>query len=58
MAVIRGAEGWEDREASGHAQANGFQHFLTWPQGIPSADPCRRVLSRLETEALPPGFIT
>lgn len=56
-AVISGAEGWEDIEEYGHAQADWFQQFLALPHGIPSADTFRRVLSRLEPEELTQCFI-
>jgi predicted transposase YbfD/YdcC len=51
-AVIGGAEGWEDSEEYGKAQAEWFAALLDWPHGIPGHDPFRRVLSRLDPEAL------
>ena len=51
-AVISGAEGWEDMEEYGQAQAEWFQQFLALPHGIPSHDPLRRVLSRLKPDEL------
>jgi hypothetical protein len=51
-AVIRGAEGWEDLEEYGQAQAEWFPQFLKLPHGIPSPDTFRRVLSRLKSDEL------
>ena len=56
-AVISGAEGWEDMEEYGQAQADWFEQFLDLPHGIPSPDTCRRVLSRLKPEELTQCFI-
>ena len=56
-AVISGAEGWEDMEEYGQAQADWFEQFLALPHGIPSADTFRRVLSRLKPEELTQCFI-
>lgn len=56
-AVISGAEGWEDMEEYGHAQADWFKQFLDLPHGIPSSDTFRRVLSRLNTEELTRCFV-
>jgi hypothetical protein len=55
-AVLSGAEGWEDMEESGQAQAEWFKECLERPQGIPSHDTFRRVLSRLKPDELPQGF--
>ena len=56
-AVISGAEGWEDMEEYGQAQADWFEQFLALPHGIPSPDTFRRVLSRLKPEELTQCFI-
>ncbi len=56
-AVISGAEGWEDMEEYGQAQADWLQEFLDLPHGIPSPDTFRRVLSRLQPEELTQCFI-
>src|SRR5262249_39638291 len=56
-AVISGAEGWEDMEEYGQAQAEWFQQFLALPHGIPSHDTFRRVLSRLKPDELPQCFV-
>jgi predicted transposase YbfD/YdcC len=56
-AVISGAEGWEDMEEYGQAQAEWFEQFLDLPHGIPSPDTFRRVLSRLKPEELTQCFV-
>ena len=56
-AVISGAEGWEDMEEYGQAQAEWFQEFLELPHGIPSHDTFRRVLSRLKPDELTQCFV-
>lgn len=57
-AVICGAEGWEDIEEYGHAQAAWFTEVLSLPHGIPSHDTFRRVLSRLDPDELTQCFIS
>src|SRR5215510_14499646 len=56
-AVISGAEGWEDIEEYGKAQAEWFADLLELPHGIPGHDTFRRVLSRLDPEELTRCFI-
>ena len=56
-AVIGGAEGWEDIEEYGKAQAAWFADLLDLPHGIPGHDTFRRVLSRLDPEELTRCFI-
>lgn len=56
-AVIGGAEGWEDIEEYGTAQAEWFADLLELPHGIPGHDTFRRVLSRLDPEELTRCFI-
>ena len=56
-AVIGGAEGWEDIEEYGKAQAVWFADLLDLPHGIPGHDTFRRVLSRLDPEELTQCFI-
>src|SRR5262245_51135868 len=51
-AVISGAEGWEDMEEYGQAQAAWFKQFLALPHGMPSHAPFRRVLARLKPDEL------
>ena len=57
-AVICGAEGWEDIEEYGHAQAEWFAEVLDLPNGIPSHDTFRRVLSRLDPDELTQCFVS
>jgi len=57
-AVICGAEGWEDIEEYGKAQADWFAEFLDLPNGIPSHDTFRRVLSRLDPDELTECFVS
>jgi predicted transposase YbfD/YdcC len=57
-AVISGAEGWEDMEEYGQAQAEWFKEFLELPHGIPSHDTFRRVLSRLKPDELTQCFVS
>ena len=56
-AVICGAEGWEDIEEYGKAQAEWFEEVLDLPHGIPCDDTFRRVLSRLDPDELTQCFI-
>jgi predicted transposase YbfD/YdcC len=51
-AVMCGAEGGEDIEAYGKAQAQWFKHVRERPHGIPCDDTFRRVLSRLDADEL------
>jgi predicted transposase YbfD/YdcC len=51
-AVISGAEGWEAMEEYGQAQMEWCKQFLELPHGLPSHDPFRRVLSRLQPDEL------
>jgi predicted transposase YbfD/YdcC len=57
-AVISGAEGWEDMEEYGQAQAEWFKEFLELPHGIPSHDTFRRVLARLKPDELTQCFVS
>jgi hypothetical protein len=57
-AVICGAEGWEDIEEYGKAQAEWFAQVLELPHGIPGHDTFRRVMSRLDPEELTWCFIS
>src|SRR5437762_13592370 len=57
-AGLCGAEGWEDIEAYGHAQAEWFNEVLALPHGIPSHDTLRRVLVRLNPDACTHCFLT
>lgn len=52
LAVIAGAEGWEDIENYGYAKQQWLSEFLELPHGIPSDDTFRRVFERIAPEAL------
>src|SRR2546423_15501728 len=56
-AVISGAEGWEDLEEYGKANAAWLGDLLDLPYGIPGHDTFRRVLSRLVPEELTQCFL-
>jgi len=56
-AVISGAEGWEDIEEYGEANAAWLGDILDLPHGIPGHDTFRRVLSQLDPEELTQCFI-
>jgi predicted transposase YbfD/YdcC len=47
LTVLCGGEGWEDMEEFGTVRQQWLQGFLALPNGIPSADTFRRVLSAL-----------
>jgi predicted transposase YbfD/YdcC len=57
-AIICGAEGWEDIEEYGQAQAEWFHQFLELPHGVPCHDTFRRVLSRVNPDELTQCFIS
>ena len=57
-AVIGGAEGWEDIEDYGYAQAEWFSDVLDLPHGIPSHDTFRRVLCQLDPDELTKCFVS
>src|SRR5215470_8058865 len=57
-AVICGADGWEDIEEYGKAQAEWFAAVLDLPHGIPGHDTFRRVLSRLDPDELTQCFLS
>ena len=48
LAVIAGADGWEDMENYGISKLTGLEKFLKLPNGIPSDDTFRRVFEKLE----------
>src|SRR6266699_4054533 len=56
-AVLSGAEGWEDIEEYGEANAAWLGDLLDLPHGIPGHDTFRRVLSQLDPEELTQCFI-
>ena len=56
LAVIAGAEGWEDIENYGYAKQQWLEEFLELPHGIPSDDTFRRVFERIDPSALEQSF--
>ena len=52
LAVIAGAQGWEDMENYGIAKQEWLSEFLELPHGIPSDDTFRRVFERIDPESL------
>lgn len=56
-AVIGGADGWEQIEIFGKAKREWFFTFLEMPNGIPSHDTFRRVLSRLNAKEFQECFL-
>ncbi|MDJ0801207.1 MAG: ISAs1 family transposase [Calothrix sp. MO_167.B12] len=56
LAVIAGAEGWEDIENYGIAKQQWLEEFLELPHGIPSDDTFRRVFERIDPSALEDSF--
>jgi predicted transposase YbfD/YdcC len=52
VAVLCGAEGWEDVELYGRLKEGWLCRFLELPNGIPSHDTLRRVFVRLNPEQL------
>jgi predicted transposase YbfD/YdcC len=56
LAVICGADGWEDVTLFGRAKKKWFQTYLELPGGIPSHDTFGRVFARLNPEAFEACF--
>ena len=56
LAVIAGAEGWEDIENYGISKQTWLEEFLELPNGIPSDDTFRRVFERIDPQALEQSF--
>ena len=52
LAVIAGADGWEDIENYGVSKQKWLEKFLELPNGIPSDDTFRRVFEKLNPKAL------
>lgn len=57
MAVIAGAEGWEDIEAFGREKSHWVKQYLRLPNGIPSHDTIARVFRVLKPHAFQAAFI-
>ena len=47
LAIIAGAQGWEDIENYGYAKQQWLSEFLELPHGIPSDDTFRRLFERI-----------
>lgn len=56
LAVICGAQGWEEVEAYGQAKLPWLKTFLDLPHGIPSHDTFGRVFAKLDPEAFENNF--
>lgn len=56
MAVICDSQGWEDIEEFAIIQKDWLKAFLRLPNGIPSHDTFRRVISRLNPDELQSCF--
>jgi len=56
-AVICGAESWKDMRIWGEARQTWLEQFLELPNGIPSRDTFRRVISRLDPEEFQRCFV-
>ena len=57
LAVIAGAQGWEDMENYGISKKQWLEKFLALPHGIPSDDTFRRVFEFLNPEELNRCFL-
>jgi predicted transposase YbfD/YdcC len=57
LAVICGADGWDDIARFGRCKEKWLATVLELPSGIPSADTFRRVLSALDPDAFRRAFI-
>jgi predicted transposase YbfD/YdcC len=56
LAVICGAEGWEEIEDFGRSKEKFFRSILELPHGIPSHDTIRRVFMLIEPESFEQCF--
>lgn len=56
LAVIAGAEGWEDIEEFGQQKHDWLKKFLRLPHGIPSHDTISRVFRSIKPAAFQQGF--
>ncbi len=57
LAIIAGAQGWEDIENYGISKQQWLEEFLALPNGIPSDDTFRRVFEFIDPEALNQCFL-
>jgi predicted transposase YbfD/YdcC len=58
LAVVCGADGWDELALFGRCKETWLRTFLDLPAGIPSADTFRRVLSALNPDAFRRAFVT
>jgi predicted transposase YbfD/YdcC len=58
LAVMSGAEGWEDMEDYGRAKESWLRKFLELENGIPHHDVFRRVFGRLKPDAVEKCFMS
>ncbi len=56
IAVIGGADGWEDIEEFGKQKHEWLKRYLRLPAGIPSHDTISRVFRRIKPQAFQQGF--
>lgn len=56
-AVIAGADGWNDMETFGRSRYDWLKTFLDLPNGIPTHDTFRRVISRLDPDQFATSFL-
>lgn len=56
LAVIAGAEGWEDVEEFGRQKLTWLKRFLRLPNGVPSHDTISRVFRQIKPQAFQEGF--
>jgi predicted transposase YbfD/YdcC len=56
LAVIAGAEGWEDIEEFGKQKQAWLKRFLLLPNGVPSHDTISRVFRQIKPQAFQEGF--
>jgi predicted transposase YbfD/YdcC len=56
LAVIAGAEGWEDIEEFGKQKHGWLERFLEFPNGVPSHDTISRVFRQIKPGTFQEGF--
>lgn len=57
LAVISGADGWEEIEAYGEGKSEWLKQFLELPNGIPSHDTFSRVFARIDPKEFHESFL-
>jgi hypothetical protein len=57
LAIIAGAQGWEDIENYGISKQTWLETFLELPNGIPSDDTFRRVFEFINPQQLNQCFL-